>query len=171
EPGDVGVQVETATGGRLGTAGETAGRTRVVAREAAVVRAALAVHQVELDTEHGLGPADRELEVGAEARTRVPLPIVVAGEHTVIEVATKGRHLVERPGDCHLRRGRGRLRERRRSQQAEGNEGEYCDDQASPHYCLLKCGEQQPASCRDSTPTSPTTAPATSFGGTSRHPM
>src|SRR5262249_51467437 len=114
---------------------------------AAIVRACLAVVQVELDAEHGLGAADRELEVRAEARPRIPLTIVVAGEVTVVEVPTSRRNLIERPGDRHLRRRWARLRERTRSQHRDGDNGKYCSDQASPHYCLLRYGEQQSTCC------------------------
>src|SRR5262249_32448738 len=142
QPGDVGVDVQPAARGAraFATSCKAASRTRVVAGEAAVVRARLAVVQVELDTEHGLGAADRELEVRAEARARVPLTVVVTSEVAVVDVTARRRDLVERPGDRHLRRRgtRGRLREDRRSQHREDDEGEYCGDNTSPHYRLLK---------------------------------
>src|SRR5262249_9442283 len=82
QTGDVGVDVQAPArgAGAFATSCKAASRTRAVAGEAAVVRARLAVVQVELDTEHGLGAADGELEVRAEARARVPLTVVVAAE-------------------------------------------------------------------------------------------
>jgi len=111
-----------------------------VPREAAVVRAGLTVVEVELDDEHGLGPANRELEVGTEASPGVPFTIVVAAEVAVVEIPACRRDLVEGPGDRHLRRRRacGRLREYRRSQHREDDEGEYCGENTSPHDRLLK---------------------------------
>src|SRR5262249_8816840 len=142
QAGDVGVEVQTAARGprAFAASDEAPGGARAVPGEAAVVRAGLAVVQVELDAEHGLGPTHRELEVRAEARTRVPLTLAVAGEVTVVDVTARRRDLVEGPGDRHLwRRGTcGRLREDRRSQHREDDEGEYCGDKTSPHYRLLK---------------------------------
>src|SRR5205823_1379053 len=142
QPGDVGVEVQAAACGAraLAASRKAAGGARVVPGEAAVVRASLAVVQVELDAEHGLGAADRELEVRAEARARVPLTVVVAGEVAVVDVTARRRHLIEGPGDRHLRRRRtrGRLREGWRSQHREEDEGEYCGDNTSPHDRLLK---------------------------------
>src|SRR5438128_3085608 len=111
-----------------------------VAGETAVVRAGLAVVQVELDAEHGLGPADGELEVGTEASPGVPLTVVVAAEVAVVDVAASRCDLGERPGDRHLRRRAacGRLRDDRRSQHPEDDEGEYCGEHTSPHDRLLK---------------------------------
>src|SRR5207245_1156422 len=97
QPGDVSVEVQTAAGSAraFATAHEAASRARVVAREAPVVRARLAVVQVELDAEHGLRAADRELEVRAEASPRVPLTIVVTAEVAVVDIAAGRRDLIE----------------------------------------------------------------------------
>src|SRR5439155_6779958 len=84
---DVGVEVQGAVGGRLGTAGEATGRAGDVTGEAAVVRAALAVHQVDFETEHGLGASDFEREVRTEARPGIPLAIVVTPVVAVVEVS------------------------------------------------------------------------------------
>ena len=53
-------------------------------REAAVVRAHLPVRQVDLETEHGLDPADRELEVRTEPGAPVPLTVAVTGQVAVV---------------------------------------------------------------------------------------
>src|SRR4029077_9780876 len=120
------------------TTRKAAGGARVVTREAAVVRAGLAVVQVDLDAENGLGAADRELEVGTEARSRVPLTIVVAGEVAVVNVAAGRRDLVEGAADRHLRRRWRRLRKGRQRRYREDDYCENCDDKTSPHYRLLK---------------------------------
>src|SRR6185369_10184946 len=141
QAGDVRVDVQTAARGAraFATSREAASLAGAVAREAAVVRARLAVVQVELDTEHGLGAAHGELEVGTEPRPRVPLTVVVPAEVAVIDVATDRRHLVEGAGDRHLRRRWcRRLREGRQRRYREDDECEYCGDKNSPHCRLLK---------------------------------
>ena len=113
QPGDVGVEVQTAARGTRGfaTPHEATSRARVVARKAAVVRAGLPVIQVELDAEHGLRAADRELEVGTETNPRIPLTIVVTAEVAVVDVAASRRNLVEGSCDRYLRLRRWGLRE------------------------------------------------------------
>src|SRR5207245_8543867 len=98
QPGDVGVEVQAAAGGARAFAAprKAASLAASVAGETAVVRAGLAVVQVELDAEHGLGPADGELEVGTEASPGVPLTVVVAAEVAVVDVAASRCDLVER---------------------------------------------------------------------------
>src|SRR5262252_2926539 len=117
QPGDVSVDVQTAAIGAraFATSRKAARLAASVTREAAVVRARLAIVEVELDTEYGLRAADGELEVRAEARTRVPLMVAGAGEVAVVDVAAHRRDLIEEPGDRHLRRRwtLGRLREDR----------------------------------------------------------
>src|SRR5262249_9566170 len=127
---------------------EAAGLAAGVAREAAVVRAGLAVVQVELDAEHGLRAAHRELEVRTEARARVPLMVAVTSEVAVVDVPSSGRDLVEGPGDRHLRRRGtcGRLREDWQCRYRQDDEGEYCGENTSPHCTLLGCGEKQHSS-------------------------
>src|SRR5262249_5879624 len=92
---DVGVEVQTAVVVRLAARG----RSRVVEREAGVIRTHLTVRQVDLDAEHGLDPADRELEVGAEPGSPVPLRVAVTGGVAVVDVSAHRRNLVEEPGD------------------------------------------------------------------------
>src|SRR4029450_2369289 len=82
---------------------EAAGRTADVAREPAVVGPGLPVLQVDLDTEPGLDPADREPEVRTEPGARVPFSVAVAGQVAVKDVPACCRDLVEQPGDRHLR--------------------------------------------------------------------
>src|SRR5262249_55016773 len=114
-----------------------------VTRETAVVRAGLAVVQVHLETEHGLRPADRELEVGTKTHSRVPLTVVVTAEVAVEEVSTSGSDLVEEPRDRHS--GRGYLREHRRPLEGDGGQDEYCGDKASPHTASSSEGQTPPA--------------------------
>src|SRR6266404_5314265 len=71
----------------------------VVPREPAVVRAGLAVVEVKLDAEHGLGPPHRELEVRAEPSPRVPLMIAVTGEVAIVKVPARRGDLIEESGD------------------------------------------------------------------------
>src|SRR5262249_56655643 len=95
----VGVDVEAAARSELAALEEAADLAAVVAGEPAVVGAALAIHQVELDAEHGLGPADGELEVGPEARAGVPLAVAVPRIIGIVEVAAHRGDLIEDPGD------------------------------------------------------------------------
>src|SRR5262249_12265983 len=90
---DVGVEVQTAIGVDLTPGGGDADFTEnraalpaaaygpaVIAREPAVVRPALPVHQVDLEAEDGLDPSHRELEVRPEPGSRVPLRVAVSSE-------------------------------------------------------------------------------------------
>src|SRR5262249_29620643 len=145
---DVGVDVETAVGVDLTTGGGCAGaraarrsrvgseaarRTARVAREAAIVGPGLAVGQVDLETQDGLDPADRKLEVRTEPGTPIPLTVAVTGQVTVVRVPAHRRDLVEETGDRHLRSRRLGIPGRR--QHHEDDKGEYCRDEESTHYC------------------------------------
>ena len=65
QPGDVGVEVQTAARGAraFATTSKAAGGARVVPRETAVVRAP-GLHLVDLDAGNGLGAADRDSKSG-----------------------------------------------------------------------------------------------------------
>src|SRR5207247_1544170 len=133
-------------------------RTGIVAREATVVGPALAVLQVDLETEHSLDPPDLEREVGAEPGPGIPLPVVVPGQVAVVEVPTHRRHLVEEPGDRDL--GCRRLRECRGRRQRNNQEcGENGDTDALHRGSsrMLSCfriryGSSTTGRLRDGTP-------------------
>src|SRR3989442_12946064 len=81
--------------------------------------------------------------------------VAVAGEVGVGVVSAERHHLVEEPGDRHLRRRR--LSQDWRGQHRDGDEGEECDDEEIPHYRLLSCGEQPTDRSIPPPPTSPKT--------------
>src|SRR5262249_35107375 len=120
-------------GGRGCVGREAARRAAGVARETAVVGTPLPVGQVDLETEHGLDAADRELEVWPEPGTPVPLTVAVTGQVAVVRVPAHRRDLVEEAGDRHLRDRR--LGEPWRGQRHEGDKGEYCRNEESSHCC------------------------------------
>src|SRR5262249_61146960 len=62
----VGVDVEAAARSELAALEEAADLAAVVAGEPAVLGAALAIHQGELEADPGLGPPDVELEAGQQ---------------------------------------------------------------------------------------------------------
>src|SRR5439155_9112474 len=132
EARQVGVDTQAASGAELAASDEAADLAGVVAGKATVVGPALAVHQIELDAEHGLGPPDRELEVGAEASPGVPFMIAVASVVAVVEVPARRGDLIEEPADRHFRRGR--LGARRWRQREKGQEGEEGEDKSLPHH-------------------------------------
>src|SRR6185503_14771868 len=108
---DVRVDVQGAVGVDLGPVGRLerrppAGYPGVIAREAAVVGSRLAVHEVDLETEHSLDPAHRELEVRAESGPGVPLAVAVPGEIAVVKISAHRRDLIEETAESHLRRRR-----------------------------------------------------------------
>src|SRR5262249_23325986 len=130
QPGGGCAGARAARRSRVGS--ERARRTARVAREAAIVGPGLAVGQVDLETQDGLDPADRKLEVRTEPGTPIPLTVAVTGQVTVVRVPAHRRDLVEEPGDRHLRDRR--LGKPWRSQRHEGDKGEYCRNEGSMHY-------------------------------------
>jgi len=122
----------------MAAADEAAVLTGIVAGKAAVVRARLAVVQVELDAEHGLRPPDRELEVRAEASPGVPFMIAGARVVAVVEVTAHRGDLIEGSADRHLRRRNRLLRQDDRSRRCESDEGEDGrHDGESLHHRIL----------------------------------
>ena len=128
----VGVDIQAASGAEMAASVEAARLTAIVAGKATVVGPALAVHQIELDAEHGLRPPDRELEVRADASPGVPFTIAVARVVAVVEVPAHRGDLIEESGDRHLRRRH--LGARGRRQREKGQEGDECKDQSFPHH-------------------------------------
>src|SRR4029077_6313010 len=154
---DVRVDVQGAVGVDLGPIDRLQGRgpageAGIVARKAAVVGSGLAVHQVDLETENGLNPADRELEVRAEPGPGVPLLVAVPSEVAVVEVPAHRRDLVEKPADGY-RRGRSLSECRRRNDQGS----EHCKDgNTSKSSHSLSCGQSWRGSARFSAHLTPT---------------
>src|SRR5262249_20101552 len=142
----VGVDVEAAPGAELAASYEAADLPGVVAGKATVVGPTLAVHQIELDAEHGLRPPDRELEVRPEASPGVPFTIAVARVVAVVEVSARRGDLIEESGDRHFRRGH--LGARGRRQGEKGQEGDECEDESFPHHNLPRLTLEAPRTKR-----------------------
>src|SRR5207237_10397396 len=95
--------------------------------------ARLAVDDVELEAEDGLGASDFEREVGAEAGARVPLTVILPREVRVVDVVAARRDLVEQTVDRHLRSRRlGECRGREHSEDGD----QACDCCGWPSHAL-----------------------------------